>query len=194
MRKFIVAISAVMVFAFGCTNSVKAQQSPAQDGALALLSQPGYHAIIRHAFAPGTGDPMEVVIGDCTTQRNLSDVGRDQARALGQQLKDVGFQPTKILSSQWCRCLETAELLGLGDVKGYVPINSVWTESGAVSEARAKATIEMLSGLGETESVMMVTHFVNISAITGRSAASGGGFIITVENGDVKVVGDIPAP
>jgi broad specificity phosphatase PhoE len=68
--------------------------------------------LIRHAAAPGTGDPAGFRLGDCATQRNLSDTGREQARAIGDWLRDRGIERARVYSSQWCRCLETAELDG----------------------------------------------------------------------------------
>lgn len=67
--------------------------------------------LMRHALAPGTGDSETFTIGDCQTQRNLSENGRRQARAIGDLFRVSGIDNAKVYSSQWCRCLETAELL-----------------------------------------------------------------------------------
>jgi len=80
----------------------------------------GYVAVMRHAIAPGTGDPSNFRLGDCQTQRNLSETGRQQARRLGQLLRDRQVPVTRVLSSQWCRCLETAKLLDLGQVEPFL--------------------------------------------------------------------------
>ena len=72
--------------------------------------------MIRHAYAPGTGDPADFTIGDCTTQRNLDDQGREQARNIGAWLRERGINSARVYSSQWCRCLETAERMDLGTV------------------------------------------------------------------------------
>src|SRR4030095_3712611 len=77
----------------------------------------GHVALIRHGNAPpGYGDPPGFKIDDCTTQRNLDDRGRAQARALGAAFRQHGVRVGKVLASPWCRCLETAELLALGPV------------------------------------------------------------------------------
>ncbi|MDX1541772.1 MAG: histidine phosphatase family protein, partial [Geminicoccaceae bacterium] len=85
-------------------------------------------AMMRHALAPGTGDPAEFEIDDCSTQRNLSDRGRAQARAIGQRFRANGIERAEVGSSQWCRCLETARLLGLGDVEPMPALNSFFRD------------------------------------------------------------------
>jgi len=80
--------------------------------------------LMRHALAPGTGDPTGFDVDVCSTQRNLSDVGRAQAKAIGDVLRSNGVDEATILSSQWCRCLETATLLDFGDPVPTPMINS----------------------------------------------------------------------
>lgn len=74
------------------------------------LDQPGAVAIMRHALAPGTGDPADFELDDCSTQRILSDAGRDQARRIGAAFRERGITFDRVLTSQWCRTTETAEL------------------------------------------------------------------------------------
>ena len=81
-------------------------------------------ALLRHALAPGTGDPPEFQLGQCTTQRNLSDEGRDQARTIGGLFRENGIHNVRVFSSQWCRCMETAKLLALGPVAELPLLNS----------------------------------------------------------------------
>ncbi len=75
--------------------------------------------MVRHAIAPGNGDPPNFNIGDCSTQRNLDDSGRTQARRIGRWLRSNGIKSARIYSSQWCRCLETAKLIDLGSVQEF---------------------------------------------------------------------------
>ena len=83
----------------------------AQDaGTDALLRQGGVVAVFRHALAPGTFDPPGFRLGDCSTQRNLNDEGRTQARRIGQWFKERQLQPHRVLSSPWCRCMDSATL------------------------------------------------------------------------------------
>lgn len=84
----------------------------------------GYVVMMRHALAPGTGDPPNFRLEDCSTQRNLSAQGRAQARRIGEAFRRRGIKVARVLSSQWCRCLETARLMNLGAVEPFAPLNS----------------------------------------------------------------------
>ena len=81
-------------------------------------------ALMRHATAPGTGDPPGFQVDDCSTQRNLDQEGREQARGIGERFRERGISKVKVYSSQWCRCLETARLLELGEVTELPDLNS----------------------------------------------------------------------
>ena len=80
--------------------------------------------MVRHALAPGIGDPKNFKLEDCATQRNLNEAGREQARSMGQWLRHRGIEQVKLYSSQWCRCLETARLMKMGPVIPLAPLNS----------------------------------------------------------------------
>ena len=96
----------------------------ADDAVAERLQEPGAVLLIRHALAPGVGDPDGFRLDDCATQRNLSDEGRRQARAIGDWLRARGIGQAHVYSSQWCRCLETAALLDLGPVTELPALNS----------------------------------------------------------------------
>jgi len=133
------------------------------------LSEPGAIAIMRHALAPGTGDPASLTIGDCSTQRNLDERGRAQARTIGDGFRERGITFDTVRSSQWCRTRETAELLDLGPVMEALPINSFFRDF----STRDQQTAETLELIAETDGrLMLVTHQVNISALTGKSTRS----------------------
>ena len=85
--------------------------------------------MIRHANAPGSGDPANFKIGDCATQRNLDERGRAQARAIGDVLRHHEIGKVRLYSSQWCRCLETARLMNLGAVQPLPALNSFFNRS-----------------------------------------------------------------
>lgn len=76
----------------------------------ALLRKGGVVVVFRHALAPGTFDPPGMRLGDCSTQRNLSDAGRAQARRIGEWFKERQLQPAAVRSSPWCRCMDSATL------------------------------------------------------------------------------------
>lgn len=129
-------------------------------------------ALLRHAMAPGLGDPPGFRIGDCSTQRNLSQEGRDQARRIGDFLRKNGISEARIYSSQWCRCLETAKLLNLGQVNELPALNSFFQDS----SSERKQTMEIsrfIASLPAGKPVIMVTHQVNITALTGVFPSSG---------------------
>lgn len=130
--------------------------------------------MVRHAYAPGNGDPANFRIGDCSTQRNLNDEGRAQAERLGAYLRAQGIYHARVFTSQWCRCQETAELLKLGEVEEFTGLNSFYTVPARREEWLAE-TRNLLIQLGRQtdEPVIMVTHAVTISAIAGVSAGSG---------------------
>jgi hypothetical protein len=82
------------------------------------LRADGYVALIRHAAAPGpAGDPADYKLDDCATQLNLSEQGRTEARALGERFRTQRVKVGKIVSSEWCRCQQTAELMNIGPVE-----------------------------------------------------------------------------
>ena len=188
------ALLAVILASIAITVPALELQAQTTETNLALLSRPGHHAIIRHAIAPGTGDPSDFKVGDCATQRNLSQEGRNQSVALGEVFKAADIAPTQILSSAWCRTTETAELMDLGKVVTFESLNSVWTASRETSRKRTEDLIRFLKQTDENETLLMVTHAVNISALTGQSSVSGGGYIIWVQDGGIEIVGRITPP
>ena len=138
--------------------------------------------LMRHALAPGTGDPPEFVRGDCATQRNLSAAGREQARRAGGRLAALlDGRAAEVRSSAWCRCLETARLLGLGAVEPLAALDSFFRERDAAAERTAalgRWIDGRLGGGGARPVAVLVTHQVNISALTGAYAASGDMLIV----------------
>jgi phosphohistidine phosphatase SixA len=129
--------------------------------------------LMRHAIAPGFGDPNNFVIKQCKTQRNLDLIGRSQAIALGQKLRQASIVVDKVYSSYWCRCLETAKLLQLGEVEAFAGLNSFFEE-----HADRNQTLSLLqdkfASLAQNGLTLMVTHQVVIQAVTGIGVSSGG--------------------
>ncbi|WP_419174282.1 histidine phosphatase family protein [Desulfosediminicola sp.] len=136
------------------------------------LKQPDHFAFIRHAIAPGTGDPPEFALSECQTQRNLSDEGRRQAKRISEQFHQNGISQASVFSSQWCRCMETARLLELGKVVELPAINSFFREyqKGYAQTAQLKQWLGNQDLQGVT---VLVTHQVNITALSGVYPASG---------------------
>lgn len=152
------------------------------------LDQPGAFAIMRHALAPGTGDPGSFDVTDCSTQRNLDDRGRAQARAIGQAFRDRGVTFDAVLSSQWCRCVETAELLALGEVTEADAFNSFF---GDFSERPAKTAAALALLNGRADRPFVVSHQVNIRALTGQTTRSGEVLVVRRGDASLEVLGSI---
>ena len=138
---------------------------------------------LRHALAPGTGDPANFDLGDCQTQRTLDATGRKQARAIGRKLAASGVTFGTIYSSQWCRCLETAQLLGLGPVIPFSGLNSFYEDHAPREPTLAELTAKLESLPRDGKPIVMVTHFVTISAITNIAATSGGMVLYDLASG-----------
>lgn len=155
-------------FAVFCLPSAPADA----DVRFARLSEPGIVAIVRHALAPGSGDPASFTLDDCATQRNLDARGREQARAIGAAIRAAGPIIDRVLTSQWCRCRDTAELLGLGPVEELPALNSFFRNP-ARADRQTTELRDFLAGLPPGETVILVTHYVNIRALLGRGVASG---------------------
>lgn len=144
----------------------------AEEALWAALRQPGHFVLMRHALAPGGGDPANFRLEDCATQRNLSDAGRAQARRTGETFRARGIAEAAVFSSQWCRCLETARLLGLGDVTPLPSLNSFFDDRN-----QGPAYIEQLrrdlGALDLSRPAILVTHQVTITGFAGVFPASG---------------------
>ncbi len=154
------------------------------------LNAGGHILMIRHALAPGNGDPPNFKIGDCATQRNLDDTGRDQARSIGLWLRENGVTSARVYSSQWCRCLETARLLNLGPVQELAALNSFY-ERTQDRGPNLKALNDFISQQPvKGELIILVTHFVTIAGIAGTGVSSGGGVLLALnEEAPYTVVG-----
>ena len=144
----------------------------AADARFARLSEPGIVAIMRHADAPGTGDTASFALSDCATQRNLGARGRQQAREIGAAIRAAGVRVDRVLTSQWCRCRDTARLLGLGPVEDLPALNSFFRNP-VRSDRQTAGLRQFLFGLPPGKTVILVTHYVNIRALTGLGVASG---------------------
>jgi broad specificity phosphatase PhoE len=162
------------------------------DNMMERLRQGGLVILMRHAeTTPGIGDPDDFEIGRCETQRNLSGLGRDYARGLGERLRSGGVTIGRTLSSAWCRCVDTAKLMTPGlEVRVDPAFNSFFHDSGraraAAATADARALMQSWKGPGN---LLIVTHDVNIRAYVGGSVLMGG-FKIVDPNG-LQVIGTI---
>ena len=127
---------------------------------------------LRHALAPGFGDPANFDLKDCDTQRNLDAKGRSQASKIGEELRLRNIKFTEILSSQWCRCKETANLLDLGEWKEFAGLNSFFQNYANKDETMALLNHKLK--FLDTGLTLMITHQVVIREVTGKVVSSGG--------------------
>jgi broad specificity phosphatase PhoE len=169
-------LSVVLLCASFTTASARAAAT-AED-AWAALRNGGVVVLLRHAqTVPGVGDPPGFRLDDCGTQRNLSDAGRQQARRLGEAFKAAGVPVGEILSSRWCRCIDTASE-AFGRVTGWPTADSFFDArlSGAGANARqvqTEALRKRIAAHRGKETLVVVTHQVNITELTGVHPAMG---------------------
>ena len=149
-------------------------------------------AIMRHELAPGFSDPANFAIGDCATQRNLNDTGRKLSRSTGERFRANGIKLADVFTSQWCRCRETARLLGLGDPADLPPLNSFF-EARERRDTQTAALRTWLKAHVWKRPLVLVSHQVNISALTGQYTESGEVLVVEREaNGDAgEVLGSL---
>jgi broad specificity phosphatase PhoE len=146
---------------------------------------------MRHALAPGFSDPENFDVNNCSTQRNLNNDGRHQARSIGEQFRDNGIYNSLVYSSQWCRCIETAELLELGLVEELVMLNSFFKNFDR-KQAQTSSTLEWVSKASLATPTVLVTHQVNITALTGFTPSSGELVFVKREpEGKLSIIGTL---
>jgi phosphohistidine phosphatase SixA len=131
--------------------------------------------LMRHALAPGIGDPAGYKLQDCKSQRNLDPTGRAQAKKTGQWLKAQGVGNALVFTSAWCRCKETAENLAFGTPVLEPSLNSFFDDMRQGSQSNVnlqKFIVSQLKSKGD-KAVILVTHHVNIAEFTGENVESG---------------------
>lgn len=141
---------------------------------------------LRHALAPGNGDPRKFDLNDCNTQRNLDETGRRQARAIGKRIAAAKLNLAGIYSSEWCRCLETALLLDLGKVTPFSGLNSFYQNHAPRDATLAKLMAKLDSLPRDGAPVIMVAHYVTIQAIANIAVPSGGAVLYNLTTGHAR--------
>jgi phosphohistidine phosphatase SixA len=158
------------------------------------LKAPGAIALFRHAIAPGGGDPSGFVLGDCRTQRNLSTEGQQQARRLGESVKAQGVAVSEVWHSEWCRTTESARLaFPEMNSKGLRPESAFNSFFGKPEEEtfHTSRALKLLLGWRGPGALVVFTHQVNITALTGIVPQSGEGVVLRPEGGRLLVQGRI---
>ena len=148
-------------------------KSFADENIVEILKKGGNIIFIRHAIAPGNGDPQNFDISNCSTQRNLSKEGELQALKIGKFFKENDINLAKVLSSEWCRCKDTAKIaFGNYETKNF--LNSFYDER--FSENKDKQIIDFqkfIRNWNKTGNLVLVTHYVVISEILDLTTSSG---------------------
>lgn len=136
----------------------------------------GHHVLfMRHADAPGFSDPTGYRLDQCGTQRNLGEVGKKQAVRTGEWLSEQGIKQAKVLSSPWCRCIDTATLLNKGPVTIEPALGSFFGDM-SIANQQTEALRQLLQTSLKRHSktpIILVSHHVNIEAYTGIVLGSG---------------------
>ena len=160
----------------------------ANENIVEILKKGGNIIFIRHAIAPGNGDPQNFDISNCSTQRNLSKEGELQALKIGNFFKENDIKLTKVLSSEWCRCKDTAKIAFSNyETKNF--LNSFYDER--FSENKDKQILDFqkfIRNWNKSGNLVLVTHYVVISEILNIATSSGE---IVITNKDLKFLSSI---
>ena len=172
-----------VVFVFFYSLSTNANTSLVES-----LSQNDKLIFIRHALAPGNGDPDNFDILDCTTQRNLDGVGRDQSKRLGKFFQINNIPIDTVVSSEWCRCQETAQL-AFNKYDTFTALNSFYDPKFYKNKDRQLDELKnFIHNLEKDGNIVFVTHYVVIASMLGIGVSSGE---ILVTDRDLNVIGTI---
>ena len=179
MKKLILIFS-VLLFQFN--------YSFANDEVIESLKEGNKLIFIRHALAPGNGDPENFELQNCSTQRNLDDIGIQQSKRIGLIFKKNEIKIDKIYSSEWCRCKDTAKY-AFNDFKTFDALNSFYDIRFAANEDKQiKDFYEFIDNIDSKNNIVFVTHYVVIGSILNIGTSSGE---IVVTDKNLNIIGSI---
>lgn len=173
----ILAVTGVGLFGLSWANAASSDLSE-------KLTDGGHVLLIRHADAPGFGDPAGYKLNDCSTQRNLGEYGKKQSVQIGQWLKSKGVSDAQIFSSPWCRCKDTATGLQLGGISIEPALGSFFDNM----SLEKSQTLSLQNSIGKhlktfpKKPLIYVTHHVNIEAFTGKVVSVGDMVLVKVSS------------
>jgi len=169
----------------------------AQANLASELSDGQHVLLMRHADAPGFGDPAGYQLDQCSTQRNLGDYGKKQAALIGVWLKQQGVSAANVMSSPWCRCIDTAKLLNLGKVQ-IAPALGSFFDNMSLEKQQTKELEKLIQSTLKSNNktpLILVTHHVNIQAYTGKVVGVGDMVLVKVNQNGQHVSHQIyPSP
>ena len=167
------------------TTSIKADLNK---NLINQLEDGGKLIFIRHAYAPGNGDPNNFNLNDCSTQRNLNLLGRKQARHIGEFFRENKIDIYKVLSSEWCRCKETADI-AFKDYSTNSFLNSFYSSNYAKNkDKQIKELNDYVKNFKSDKNLILVTHYVLISEVFNYGPSSGE---IVVSDKNFNMIGSI---
>ena len=175
----------ILSFVFLCSFI---QGSLASNDVISSLQEGGNLVFIRHALAPGGGDPENFDINDCSTQRNLNSVGIEQAKRIGQFFKDNNIPIEQVFSSEWCRCQDTAKN-AFGEFKTFDALNSFFSSKFAKNRDKQMKDLKFfIKNWNGDQNIVFVTHYVVIGEVLNTNLSSGE---IAVTNKSFNLIGTI---
>ena len=155
---------------------------------ISKLQSGGNVVFIRHALAPGNGDPVNIDLNDCETQRNLNEVGIKQSKKIGDYFKNNNIPIDKVLSSEWCRCKDTAKF-AFNDFETFDALNSFFSAKFAKNEKKQiKDLKNYIKNWKSNKNLILVTHYVVISSILNIAVSSGE---IVISDKNYEIIGSI---
>jgi phosphohistidine phosphatase SixA len=166
----------------------------ADEAGMAALEAGGHVAMVRHGVTtPGSGDPLGFKLEECATQRNLIEEGREESRKLGRLLRERGVAIDLVQSSEWCRCVETAELIAVGKVEKLSTLNNLFgrPQNRASQVEAMRKVIAAWKGSGN---LLLVTHGATMGALMGINPGTAAGVVLAPDPGTAegfRVVGRI---
>ncbi|HEX8406702.1 MAG TPA: histidine phosphatase family protein [Duganella sp.] len=155
----------------------------------------GHVVLMRHAATvPGVGDPANFTLGACATQRNLSEAGREDARRIGAAFRERSVPVSQVLSSRWCRCLDTAQL-AFGRARPEPMVDSMFNDDAAARQGKVRALRAYLAAHKEPGNLVLVTHDINIRVLVDESLSQGEMVVALAQpDGTLKSIGVLPLP
>ena len=174
-----------IVIFISLTTSIKADLNK---NLINQLKDGGKLIFIRHAYAPGNGDPNNFNLNDCSTQRNLNSIGRKQAKEIGEFFRVNKIKIYKVLSSEWCRCKETANI-AFKDFSTNSFLNSFYSSKYLKNkDKQVEALNKYVKKFKSNENLIFVTHYVLISEVLNYAPSSGE---IVVSDKNFNIIGSI---
>lgn len=162
----------------------------ATEAGWALLRDGGHVVLLRHATVTGSADSAGFDIDKCASQQKLSERGKQQARKIGALFATRAAPIERVLSSRWCRCLNTARIAFQADPEPFEPLDPVKADE-AEKAAQLKAIMEVAAGFAGSDNLVMVTHADVVQALTGVTPREGEAVIVQPEGERLRVLGRI---